>query len=320
MIINEFFEGQGLGNQLWCYISTLGIANKLGVEQININCEKFKGKDFLEINNCYNYNGNYKIYYERLYYDDRIKYIASSYDPGVLLIKGDTKIIGILQSEKYFYEYKDIINDNIKIKNENKIFAIDNDVCILNIRGGEYKKHKDFILPKSYWLNAMRNIQKYCDIKKFMIVTDDVKYAKYLFPNIKDIITGIEETFYALYSAKNIIVSNSTFSYFPIKMSSKFKNIIAPMLWARFKNKECIWASPCNYYDEWHWQDSYGNIIENEICKNIISNTEAIYKEKFYILARPEAITNYRMKNNKILIFIKNIIKKILRIISPRYF
>ena len=49
MIITEFYNGQGLGNQLWCYFVTKTIAKlnnyKFGIMSPN----KFKGKEFMQL-------------------------------------------------------------------------------------------------------------------------------------------------------------------------------------------------------------------------------------------------------------------------------
>ena len=107
---------------------------------------------------------------------------------------------------------------------------IPNDICILNIRGGEYKRHKSLVVPISYWEGAIENFKTKFNIKKFIIVTDDYKYAKSLFPNLEVISGDVGACYAAIYNCKNIIVSNSSFSYFPCKTGLK-KNVIAPMFW-----------------------------------------------------------------------------------------
>lgn len=46
MIVIEFYEGQGLGNQLWVYCSARSIASRLGVPFILKNHQRFKAKEF----------------------------------------------------------------------------------------------------------------------------------------------------------------------------------------------------------------------------------------------------------------------------------
>ncbi len=49
MIITEIYNGQGLGNQLWCYVVTRVIALDRGYEFGIKSPEKFKCNDFLTL-------------------------------------------------------------------------------------------------------------------------------------------------------------------------------------------------------------------------------------------------------------------------------
>jgi hypothetical protein len=49
MIVTELYEGQGFGNQLWCYVVTRIIAKKNGYKFGIKSPEKFKGKEFLNL-------------------------------------------------------------------------------------------------------------------------------------------------------------------------------------------------------------------------------------------------------------------------------
>jgi hypothetical protein len=49
MIIYEFKEGQGLGNQLWCYFSLRSIAKHLDISFFHYNLKLFKGKRLMKL-------------------------------------------------------------------------------------------------------------------------------------------------------------------------------------------------------------------------------------------------------------------------------
>ena len=49
MIYLEFLEGQGLGNQLWNYVTLRSLSKVLGFEYKVLHPERFKGKNFLDI-------------------------------------------------------------------------------------------------------------------------------------------------------------------------------------------------------------------------------------------------------------------------------
>ena len=124
MLYLKFLEGQGLGNQLWNYVTLRSLSNKLGYEYEIINPENFKGKSFLDIS--YNSNevkqntnsniletNNKNIFREKLYYDKSLKTFASDFDEEILKIKQNTILNGLFQSEKYLFKYD--VNDFIKV-------------------------------------------------------------------------------------------------------------------------------------------------------------------------------------------------------------
>ncbi|MDQ3014273.1 MAG: hypothetical protein M3Q73_00200, partial [bacterium] len=49
MIATEFYHGQGLGNQLWCYVTTRVIAIKKGYDFGIVFPERFKGNEFMRL-------------------------------------------------------------------------------------------------------------------------------------------------------------------------------------------------------------------------------------------------------------------------------
>ena len=154
------------------------------------------------------------------------------------------------------------IDDFIKLKNTKTVRNEEWDkLCILNIRGGEYKRHKNLYFPKSYWTNAINNMKKFNPGLIYKIVTDDYKYAQKLFPDIEIIRGDISSDFKILKKAKYLIISNSSFSYFPLRMGFEPNCVIAPFCWSRFSNKYNRWSSPANCYKNFIWQDYQGNIV-----------------------------------------------------------
>ena len=324
MLYLEFLDGQGLGNQLWNYVTLRSLSNKLGYEFEIINPNKFKGKSFLQISYSTNKVGggnfsgsnNLKVFREKLFYDKSLKTFVSDFDKEILQIKQNTLLKGLFQSEKYLFNND--INQYIKLKNPNRYKSNSKDhKCILNIRGGEYKRFKELILPKSYWLNAMRNMKNINKNMKFYIVTDDYDYAKNLLPELKILKGNMDDDFTQLFNSKYLIVSNSSFAYFPITMGEKPKKIIAPSKWSRFGNIHQRWISPANYYENWFYQNEKGQIISNENIEKVINNTRHFYS-KYNVLTTEESITEKSLlsflPNN-----FKKLIKKVLSKIFPLY-
>ena len=320
MIFIEFKKGQGLGNQLWLYFAAVSISKKLKTEVKIKNYNHFVGKDFINLNqskkNVKNYNN---IFHERFYYDQRINHISHFYDERFYKIKKNTLLEGYFQDERYFLNQKINFFKHIQIINSNlDQIKLDKKSCVLNIRGGEYKRHKDFILPKNYWLNSIERMKKK-GVEKFIIVTDDKKYCNILFPDYEVVSGSIKECFLFLLKAKNIIVSNSTFSYFPIKMQKNNPYVIAPAYWGRYNDKQKIWASPGNFYFSWNWIDDNGKILDNRKLKIKINALEKYYHSNYYLLTDMncfdhEGIRKYFPKK------LRNLLKKIFSFVFPLKF
>jgi len=321
MIKSCFLEGQGLGNQLWMYAAVRGIAKEKNMPFLFDGYENFKGKEFLDIDlGCLDRNDeDFIIFKEKMFYDDDLKYFASDYDSSIENIKNNTYLEGLFQSEKYFYGKEELISEwivlNKKMLDYSKQFS---ETCVLNIRGGEYKRFKNLILPKKYWLDAINKIRTLTKVKKFLIITDDKRYAKALFPEFDVLDANVGECYAALYGAKSIIVSNSSFSYFPIKSRKDKPLVIAPYQWSRFNNDLDRWCAPCNYYKDWLWLSSDGNIEPSETCLTNIKKTRDYY-QSFTLCVKSNIIfENKKLRN---LFFSKNVrryVKKFLSIFFPK--
>lgn len=319
MILLKFEEGQGLGNQLWNYVVLRSIADFKNYKFKIIDYKNFKAKDFLNIKitntqEIYEIK-DYKQYKENAIFDSDLNCLIYLFDENILNISDNTIIEGNLQSENYLKPNVEILNNYIEIKSKIKNEKIKENTCILNIRGGEYKLHKNLILPKSYWLKAIKNMLKIKKDLEFKIITDDYLYASKLLPNFEILEGGIKEDFMNLYSCDYVILSNSSFGYFPVKLGKKPKKVIAPYLWARFGNNKNRWVSPCNYYKDWLWQNSDGHFAsENEIM-NSIKNSKIIY-ESYNIKTNTKALKKFNFKD-LIPIKFKKPIKKFLSKIFP---
>ena len=316
----QFLNGQGLGNQLWLYYTGLSIAKRNNLNLNIINLENFLGIDFIDLsyNNKISYiPDDIIILYEDQYYDKSLGMHVSIFDDKFLNISKDVLIYGNFQSEKYIIDsirFNLISTDqNIYLHNFYKNFFQSDNVCVLNIRGGEYKRYKSLILPINYWENCIHYFNKLYKNLKFYIVTDDPVYAKSIFPNI-EVISGIKESFFSLMFAKNIIVSNSSFSYFPLRFNQKNPLVIAPFNWARFENSHNRWASPCNCYYGWKWMRNDGFLYSYTDAK-FYSDISAKYYETYYDKSIP--ITK---NSNKFIMRLKKKLKNILRIFFPRVY
>jgi len=314
MIISEFEKGAGLGNQLWVYASMRGISEYLKTNFAVLNYDNFIGKDFLILDKGIKFNDiNYENFYEKLFYDEIFNTMVCDYDQSIKKISGIVKINGIFQSEKYFFNKIELLNSWIKpaasLLKKAKEY---NDKIIINIRGGEYKRYSYLLLPKLYWDTAINITKEKFSNNEIIVVTDDFHYAQNIFPKYKIITNNVEECYAALFGAKSLILSNSSFSYFPIKTRKDNPFVIAPKNWGRYNNSQNLWISPANFYSNWNYLDSNKILKNYEQLKSEVKNTTKYYKANYKIMtsSRLKPVVNkYYYIPKKIKILIKLFLK-----------
>ena len=257
MLATPIYKGQGLGNQLACYITTRCIALDKGYEFGVIFPERFKGFFFKNLSmpelkgfDVFEEGGQpYKIPEGMKYYRET----SSDYDNFILNIPDNYIIHGNLQGEKYFEKYKDNIRHWLKVEP----LDMSDDLCVINFRGGEYVGVHDFFLPLSYWNMAIGNMLLVNPKIKFEVHTDDPITAQKFFPNFK-VIQNMELNWRSIRFAKYLIISNSSFAWMPAWLNTDVKLIIAPKFWGRY-NKD-YWFLEQNRTKCFSYQDKNGNL------------------------------------------------------------
>lgn len=293
VIGTEIKKGQGLGNQLFCYVTVRSIAQKKGYEFSILNRElldsTLKGKaeeSFLQLDygvdcNEVVWNNKYTEKEERLYCGNSKHdieygaYIAGA-DADITEVTTGTLIEGNMQSPEYFEEYREDIKKWLAVKPfyDDKEFYKDN-LCILNIRAGEYCGSPELYLRRKYWLDAMKNMKKLRKDMEFMIVTDSVKDANRILPGIPAYHFELCKDYVTIKNAKYLIISNSSFAFFPAYTSETVEYIIAPKYWARHNVSNGYWSSEQNIYNEFMYQDRHGRLFSADECKKELQE----YKE-----------------------------------------
>lgn len=144
---------------------------------------------------------------------------------------------------------------------------LDENLTVINIRGGEYKGIPDLILGTSYWWTAISYMKTNNPFMRFIVVTDDIEYSSRIMPpdmNIPVIHLSIGGDYYILNNAKNLIISNSGFALFPVWLNKNKPNVIAPLHWAR--HNKGYWANSCIWTfgkdNNWKWLDREGNLLD----------------------------------------------------------
>ncbi len=300
MIGTEFLKGQGLGNQLFCYISARCIAKDLGCEfgtagqeQLAVNIHSKKGMYFMDMDlgspivNVDDFH-IYKEAEERLYLKNCVHdmvygcYVAGS-DEKLYHIKDNTLIYGNLQAQRYFLAHKEDIKQWLRVKGEYDSYEFTRDnLCIMNVRGGEYVDNRSLFLRRSYWLNAMKHMKSIRSDMEFMIVTDDLEAAGRLLPGIPAYHFDLAGDYVTIKNAKYLVLSNSTFAFFPAFTSETAMKIIAPKYWARHNVSDGYWASEQNIYEEFMYLDRKGKLFTAEECREELEE----YKRRRWTLMR----------------------------------
>jgi len=189
-------------------------------------------------------------------------------------LEDNSKLVGCWQTEQYFDKEK--VRQWVQIKNEASYKNMDLNDCIINVRGGEYKGISDVVLPKSYWDNAIAHMRSINPDMQFTVITDDVPYAQHLFPDfaLKCIHIGINTDYYMIYQAKYLILSNSSFAWFPAWLNQKSKLTIAPKYWARYNGSDGYWASSNIFTKGWFYLDREGNLETYEDVIEELKNSK----------------------------------------------
>jgi hypothetical protein len=70
-----------------------------------------------------------------------------------------------------------------------------------------------------------------------------------------------------LKNARYLLLSNSSFTYFPTFTSDEKQYIIAPKYWARHNTSDGFWASEQNIYEGFNYMDRQGRVFTPAECR-----------------------------------------------------
>lgn len=282
MITTEFMYGQGFGNQLAVYVSTRAIALRNGYDFGFTGLDNFgdrryndKGVYFMDIDLGKPVEGIKNTYTEK---ECRIKFNHSHHDSTIgcdvrlsdknlINVADNTKILGIMQGEDYFYQYKSQIKDWLKVKPEyDCLDFIDDNICILNIR--DYEADETLFLPRDYWVRSIYHMLNINPNMQFLVITENPEMAKRLLPELTDNVYHFDlaKDYSIVKNARWLILSNSSFAYFPALTNEQAKLIIAPKYWSRHNVSDGYWACGYNLYKDFIYMDRSGNLQTYQEC------------------------------------------------------
>lgn len=284
MIGTELLKGQGLGNQLFCYVTTRCIAmdnqlefSILGRETVANNIHSDCGMYFMDLDfGVPSVREDYKrVYNEK---EDRI-FLGNSLhdlthgcyvtgvDEALLHPEDDTLLYGNMQAERYYIKHKEEIRQWLKVKEEYDCLEYSRDnLCILHLRCSDYLDCPELYLRKKYWKDGIRNMKKINPDMEFMIITNDVKEAEKILPGIPAYNFDLAKDYSIIKNARYLLLSNSSFAYFPAFTSTTAEYILAPKYWARHNVSDGYWVSEQNIYQGWHYQDRQGKVFSWKEC------------------------------------------------------
>ena len=172
---------------------------------------------------------------------------------------------GYWQNWEYLKDYKKEINKMfvfapIISKNFNEIekLILNKKSAIIHFRRGDYtdKKNKEIFcqLGKEYYQKAIQLMREKNKEIIFYIFSDNIELAKDFFAFEKNaVFININKgkysyrDMYLMSLSKNIIISNSTFSWWAAWLGKNKNTIVAPKLWFKQKKKAHRY-----YLPEWH--------------------------------------------------------------------
>lgn len=244
-----------LGNQLFQFASTYGIAKKLGYEvafPIENSSQPVKEdfKDGLTREITFDVPKYFKIPEYLLIPRNDILFDKTYSEPhfhcveSIESIPDNCDISGYYQSEKYFkhcekelrsiLKFKDDIVESVNYKFKD-VLSIDK-LTSVHIRVGDYVGLQQFhpIMDPDYYQRALSLLIEDTDL--FLIFSDNIGYSKQIFPEDSRIVyieigSDIEQL--CLMSlCKNNIIANSSYSWWSAWLNPKEdKKVVAPKKW-----------------------------------------------------------------------------------------
>ena len=162
---------------------------------------------------------------------------------------------GFFQSYKYFEEYRDIICQELTLRNELSGKALEMEKEIVNsnsvsvhVRRGDVVTNKKVnetfgLVPMEYYERALKYLSEKVENPKFFIFTDDHQWVRDSFKLPYDLVivsgNGFHETvdMHLMSKCKHNIIANSTFSWWGAWLNRNIdKIVVMPDRWFIKKN------------------------------------------------------------------------------------
>ena len=338
MIGTEFINGQGLGNQLFCYVTARAVAlengyefGTAGQERFAVNIHSDRGMYFMDVDLGHVITEEEKKKFRVCHdVDDRLFignsrhdlthgcYVAGA-DPKIHQVEDNTLIYGNMQDESYFIKYLPQVKQWLRVKPEYDSYEYSREnLCVINMRGGEYTGSPELLINRKYWLHGMEEMKKIRPDMEFVIITDDVETAQKMLPGIEAHHFDIGKDYVTLKNAYYLLLSNSSFACLPAHTSETLQFAIAPKYWARHNVSDGYWASEQNIYSLFHYMDRKGRMFTAKECREELQRykkTSAKYKK---LNVRPQGARLTMLRAHAWYVYKKAYVCKIARGVERR--
>ena len=251
-----------LGNQMFQFASTLGIANRLGFEaRFPIeNCLNFIGSGPFDpkigrpmdvkcdLVDCFDISPEYFIPQRHMNQGHSYHENKFGYDQEIESLPDNSSLNGYFQTEKYFKEFRDLIISQFAFKSsysdpaESYIQTIrennkDAVIASIHVRRGDYVMFPDHHPPCSfnYYNNAIEELRILNSNIIYVIFSDDVEWCHKEFNDPSYVISDLENPYIemcAMSLCDHNIIANSSFSWWGAWLNANVnKTVIAPSRW-----------------------------------------------------------------------------------------
>jgi len=281
------------GNNVASYLMCRTLAEKKGFEwgvNPNPTFDYFNGANqmyFMDVDfGKQDIQGIANTFEERWTFIDRHETInIATFDKRVYDIEDNTRLMGyngaaggLWQSEDYYIDRKDDIKKWLKVNTdfaeqyeillkENNL-VLDDNLCVINFRGGEYKGILHVLLKREYWKMATDHMLMMNSEMKFICITDDKETAAQYMPFEMPILhIDIGFDYYTLNNAKWLILSNSSFGLWAAWLSDKVKMTLAPKYWSQWNLSDGYWGLGDQWYKCFTYLDRDGILSDCETVK-----------------------------------------------------
>lgn len=238
-----------LGNQMFQFASTLGIAKKLNLEaKFPIeNCELYNNHIKCDLLDCFDIDPAYFLPGSEIIATSMYTEREFTFNEDIIRIPDSCTLYGYFQTDKYFNDSEDLIRSQFSFRKSHRDKAIsyinnirknniNSSLTSIHVRRGDYVFSPDHhpVCSLEYYAEAVNKINESGN-NKFIIFSDDIDWCKKAFIGDAYIFSDLANPYVemcAMTLCDNNIMANSSFSWWGSWLNNNPKKIvISPSKW-----------------------------------------------------------------------------------------